>query len=249
MAEGRRRAGSSNPRVRRRSKKAFVADGAVLAQMHDLVEFEFKEQDHHQLLIPLAVSPVREVIGLAQLQHLASQYLHWRKTPLSSREIVKRDLFAIADYCDQKDAKEPLSGRDLVNRISSLDSDAQLRLCLSLSQRADWPESYTAVEWLFSDPDPDLVREAAFDASKYIKAGAYADYDLHHTIMGLIEAYENVTGRMAVIGRKESQARICELAYAFFRCVDADISEGSVWNALDQFLRWRRGRRHQTTPN
>lgn len=247
MAERRRRAGSSNPRVRRRSKKAFVADEAVVSLMHDVAEFEFKEKDHHQLLIPLAVSPVREVVGLAQLQQLASQYRHWRKTPLSSREIVKRDLFAIANYCDQKDAKEPLSGRDLVNRISSLDSDAQLRLCLSLSQRTDWPESKTAAEWLFSDPDPDLVREAALDASKHIKAGAYADYDLHHTIMGLIDVYENVTGRMAIIGRKGSQAQICDLAYAFFRCVDADISEDSIWNALDQFLRWRRGRRNQTT--
>jgi hypothetical protein len=220
-------------RIRNRAENPSVAKVAVQPAMRDLVEFSFGEGLSQQFAHILKTDREASEIAMADLTELARSYLTWKETPISSREIVRGELHQIAhlETVDQLQVVLPKS-----------DKDTETFLWAYLKTAPDWPDGQNAFHWLRAEPDLAIIRTAAAAAARGLKAGDYANHDLHAAVGALIEIFEAYSSERATVGRLRSDAPLPSIARLFFEQVDPELPWKTIWNALDQEVRARKRR-------
>ncbi len=135
----------SSGRVRNKASKRPIATQSVHGQFRDEPEVTFTDEDRHQLLVPLQISGGREDEIVIELENTAASYKRWRETPRSSREIAKRDLLELADFCDRMISDRKNDHRGLSQKCFYIDDLAQTCLWDALRCADEWPAEQYAV--------------------------------------------------------------------------------------------------------
>ncbi|MEH6791102.1 hypothetical protein [Parasphingorhabdus sp.] len=201
------------------------------------------------------------------LEHIASQYLCWRKQPQPSKSVAKFQIELLAHLArklDDQQASEDQVRQDMMQSVMGLNGLAHSMLWYAIENHSDWPNiiagldvagGKTAFEYLTQeDIDLTFIGQCAQSLLPVSSRGDYPDMDLALTVQDLVAFYEKYTGGWATystLGKRRNKsnepgsapASACSLfTIAFFGIVDPRMAPSKPANSLKKYLSSRRSR-------
>lgn len=222
-----------NYRIRKRFAKRSIATQSEADVWSEIIDYKFADGIPEQFAFYLEVGDEKAKSAILELSELAAEYLRWIKVPQSSREIVKQQLLTLAAAKD---------GEAVLGILNELDKDTELRLELARSAVEESALSSIPSDWLTQNIDLELTNDVAASAARNLKGGDYSNLDLFCAISQLIEIYECYSEKAAKVGRFESELPLSNMAYLFFGRIEPQLERSTIWNTLDQEIRFRRKR-------
>lgn len=255
-------------RPRQRAAKRQVADPGDRSSPREVETFHLDLEKLEKLEAILGERCVTSNMKFElreQLEHIASQHLHWRGQPQPSKSEARFQIELLADLAGrilsqkgdiekaQREFSATLSDLNDVARAALWQAIGEHPYWKTLSKRAGTGERFTPEEYLRGDNvDVGLIGQCAAGLISRIRSrGDYADLDMALSVAELVTLFEDWTGERATFStvgiRRRSRdepanhpASPCSRFVAdFFAIVDPGTGPTKPVGALRKLLRSR----------